>query len=99
MTSSAILSKLLYMLISVLLFGQIVGKICQKASCSGTTGKPARLHVNIPGLRNIVKGKPFPSLIDVTLEDLDSGLKKGLFTSVDLVKVRSLVYQLLYVFV
>lgn len=35
-----------------------------------------------------VNGKPFPSLINVTLDDLSSGLKDGLFTSVDLVKVR-----------
>lgn len=35
-----------------------------------------------------VKGKPFPSLIDVTLEDLSTGLESGQFTSVDLVNVR-----------
>lgn len=33
-----------------------------------------------------VKGQEFPSLIDVTLEDLEYGLESGLFTSVDLVK-------------
>ncbi len=33
----------------------------------------------------IVKGKPFPDLIDVTIDDLASGLSSGLFTSVDLV--------------
>ncbi|KAI1394742.1 amidase signature enzyme [Hypoxylon fuscum] len=32
-----------------------------------------------------VKGKPFPSLIDVTIDDLSAGLESGLFTSVDLV--------------
>lgn len=32
-----------------------------------------------------VKGKTFPSLIDVTIDDLSSGLESGLFTSVDLV--------------
>ncbi|MCJ1311116.1 hypothetical protein MMC25_004786 [Agyrium rufum] len=32
-----------------------------------------------------VKGQPFPSLIDVTTEDLATGLESGLFTSVDLV--------------
>ncbi|OIW34652.1 amidase signature enzyme [Coniochaeta ligniaria NRRL 30616] len=32
-----------------------------------------------------VKGKPFPDLIDVTIDDLASGLSSGLFTSVDLV--------------
>ena len=37
----------------------------------------------------LVKGKPFPSLIDVNLEDLSTGLENGQFTSVDLVNVRS----------
>ena len=32
-----------------------------------------------------VKGQPFPALIDVTTEDLATGLESGLFTSVDLV--------------
>ncbi|RYP37325.1 hypothetical protein DL767_002968 [Monosporascus sp. MG133] len=32
-----------------------------------------------------VKGKPFPSLIDVTIDDLQEGLRSGLFSSVDLV--------------
>ncbi|KEY64704.1 hypothetical protein S7711_02903 [Stachybotrys chartarum IBT 7711] len=32
-----------------------------------------------------VKGQPFPSLIDVTIDDLTDGLDSGLFTSVDLV--------------
>ncbi|KAL8389083.1 hypothetical protein RB595_008801 [Gaeumannomyces hyphopodioides] len=32
-----------------------------------------------------VKGKPFPRLIDATLDDLARGLEEGLFTSVDLV--------------
>ena len=36
----------------------------------------------------LVKGKPFPSLLDVTLDELTTGLESGLFTSVDLVKVR-----------
>lgn len=34
-----------------------------------------------------INGQPFPSLIDVTTEDLISGLERGLFTSVDLVNV------------
>lgn len=34
-----------------------------------------------------VKGQQFPTLIDVTLEDLVDGLESGLFTSVDLVNV------------
>lgn len=33
-----------------------------------------------------IKGKSFPSLIEVDLEDLVDGLESGLFTSVDLVK-------------
>ncbi|KAH8896714.1 amidase signature enzyme [Thozetella sp. PMI_491] len=33
----------------------------------------------------IVKGEAFPSLIDVTIDDLTGGLERGLFTSVDLV--------------
>ncbi|MCJ1412760.1 hypothetical protein MMC19_006858 [Ptychographa xylographoides] len=33
----------------------------------------------------IVNGKPFPSLIEVTTEDLATGLESGQFTSVDLV--------------
>lgn len=32
-----------------------------------------------------VKGVPFPSLIDVTIDELAEGLENGLFTSVDLV--------------
>lgn len=36
-----------------------------------------------------IKGTPFSSLIDVDLEELVSGLEKGLFTSVDLVKAYS----------
>ncbi|KAI8268160.1 putative amidase [Colletotrichum sp. SAR11_239] len=32
-----------------------------------------------------VKGTPFPSLIDVTIDELAEGLENGLFTSVDLV--------------
>ncbi|RYP70593.1 hypothetical protein DL769_004915 [Monosporascus sp. CRB-8-3] len=32
-----------------------------------------------------VRGKPFPSLIDVTIDDLQEGLGNGLFSSVDLV--------------
>ena len=42
---------------------------------------PDRLSVN---------GKPFPSLIDVTTEELAVGLESGQFTSVDLVNVRLL---------
>jgi len=34
-----------------------------------------------------VKGTPFPKLIDITLEELETGLESGLFTSVDLVIV------------
>jgi amidase len=34
----------------------------------------------------VVKGKPFPSLIDVTIDEVITGLDSGLFTSVDLVK-------------
>lgn len=37
--------------------------------------------------RDIVKGQPFPSLLDVTIEELGAGLESGLFTSVDLVNV------------
>ncbi|KAK4208636.1 putative Glutamyl-tRNA amidotransferase subunit A [Rhypophila decipiens] len=33
-----------------------------------------------------VKGVTFPALIDVTIDDLEEGLSRGLFTSVDLVK-------------
>ena len=39
-----------------------------------------------PYTQTSVKGTPFPSLIDVDLEDLVTGLESGLFTSVDLVK-------------
>ncbi|KAF1349979.1 amidase [Delphinella strobiligena] len=38
-----------------------------------------------PYTGTLIKGKQFPSLIDVTLEDLVDGLESGLFTSVDLV--------------
>ncbi|KAK4663497.1 hypothetical protein QC763_608890 [Podospora pseudopauciseta] len=33
-----------------------------------------------------VKGVPFPSLTEVTIDDLEEGLSRGLFTSVDLVR-------------
>ncbi|KAH8888022.1 amidase [Thozetella sp. PMI_491] len=33
-----------------------------------------------------IKGQPFPSLINATIQDLATGLESGLFTSVDLVK-------------
>lgn len=36
-----------------------------------------------------INGQPFPRLIEVTTEDLISGLERGLFTSVDLVNVFS----------
>ena len=36
--------------------------------------------------KQIVNGVPFPTMIDATLEDLESGLETGLFTSVDLVR-------------
>ena len=32
-----------------------------------------------------VKGQPYPSLLDATIDDLQLGLRAGLFTSVDLV--------------
>jgi len=37
------------------------------------------------GLASSIKGTPFPSLQDVTIDDLQSGLSTGLFTSVELV--------------
>ncbi|GAB7353674.1 hypothetical protein MBLNU459_g4080t1 [Dothideomycetes sp. NU459] len=39
-----------------------------------------------PYTQTLIKGKQFPTLIDVTTEDLVDGLESGLFTSVDLVK-------------
>lgn len=36
---------------------------------------------------SVIKGTPFPKLIDVTLEELETGLESGLFSSVDLVTV------------
>ncbi len=36
--------------------------------------------------RPLVKGQPFPSLINATLDDLSGGLAAGLFTSEDLVR-------------
>ena len=39
-----------------------------------------------PYTGTLVKGQEFPSLIDVTLEELNTGLESGLFTSVDLTK-------------
>ncbi|TKA32432.1 hypothetical protein B0A50_01539 [Salinomyces thailandicus] len=38
-----------------------------------------------PYTGTIINGERFPTLIDVTLEDLNTGLESGLFTSVDLV--------------
>ena len=37
-----------------------------------------------------VRGMPFPNLIDVTTEDLVTGLESGQFTSVELTMVRSM---------
>lgn len=37
--------------------------------------------------KSSVNGRPFPSLIDVTAEQLNVGLESGQFTSVDLVNV------------
>jgi amidase len=48
-------------------------------------GKVAGLAIP-PYTGTSIKGTPFPSLIDVDLEDLVTGLESGLFTSVDLVK-------------
>ena len=42
-----------------------------------------------PYTGTLIKGQPFPALIDATLEDLESGLESGLFTSVDLVRAYS----------
>ncbi|KAK3071652.1 hypothetical protein LTR53_008252 [Teratosphaeriaceae sp. CCFEE 6253] len=39
-----------------------------------------------PYTSTLIKGKQFPSLIEVDLEDLVDGLESGLFTSVDLVR-------------
>ncbi|KAK8040602.1 hypothetical protein PG991_000390 [Apiospora marii] len=39
--------------------------------------------------RTAIGGKPFPPLIEATLEDLVNGLESGLFTSVDLVNAYS----------
>jgi hypothetical protein len=43
---------------------------------------------NTSGTTSTVKGQQFPSLINVTIDDLVAGLTSGLFTSVDLVHVR-----------
>jgi len=43
-----------------------------------------------------VNGKAFPSLIDVTTEELAVGLESGQFTSVDLVNVQLLLVLLRY---
>ena len=47
----------------------------------------AAIWLGISGVGNCstVKDAPFPSLIDVTIDDLEKGLAGGLFTSVDLV--------------
>lgn len=34
----------------------------------------------------LIKGVPFPTMIDVTLQDLEFGLETGLFTSAELVQ-------------
>ena len=54
------------------------------AALSGTLSLvSARVVPSCSG--DIIKGQQFPSLIDVTLEELNTGLESGLFTSVDLV--------------
>jgi hypothetical protein len=50
--------------------------VCEKAASLGTSNNAQR----------IVQAS-LPSLLDVTLEQLDNGLAKRLFTSVDLVNV------------
>ncbi|KAH8662187.1 amidase [Xylariales sp. PMI_506] len=46
-------------------------------------------HAQCTNSSTSIDGKPFPPLIEATLEDLVSGLESGLFTSVDLVNAYS----------
>ena len=48
---------------------------------------PGLVVSNTCGTTSTVKGQQFPSLINVTVDDLVAGLTSGLFTSVDLVHV------------
>lgn len=53
-------------------------------------GQSSSILCSGPGLSvYIVTGKPFPNLLDVTTDDLVSGLRSGLFSSVDPVKVSA----------
>jgi hypothetical protein len=79
-----------YLVSSILLGGYIVNAAVISQTTVGLIGELNRLfrRGQVCELRNHpVKGQPFPSLIDVTLDDLTTGLESGLFTSVDLVTV------------
>lgn len=52
---------------------------------TGTVSVETSENWEIAEIHLIVSG--YPRLIEVTLEDLDTGLESGLFTSVDLVNV------------
>lgn len=74
----------------LLLGGSVVRSAVVSQTTIGLTGELNRLfrRGQVCELRNHpVKGQPFPSFIDVTLDDLTTGLESGLFTSVDLVTV------------
>lgn len=77
------LSLLVYLLCSLL-----INLVNSQRSCSSQLGVQifSRSHC-IRTEVNLVNGKPFPSLIDVTTEELVTGLESGQFTSADLVAV------------
>lgn len=57
----------------------LLSAVCALTSVVGALTVP-------PYTGTLIKGQQFPTLIDVTTEDLVDGLESGLFTSVDLVK-------------
>ena len=80
MFSRLVLSSLLCLLILSLVYGQ---------TCPNQTGQRL-FHARYNPTETCYPAESisgFPALIEVTLEELETGLEAGLFTSVDLVNV------------
>ncbi len=97
MFSNTLLKLVLFTFFSALLIGSTNAKRSSddrgddavSAQCTTNTGIPGVQVLYAARTKHvIVKGKVFPTLIDVTTEDLAYGLETGLFTSVDLATVR-----------
>jgi len=58
-------------------------------SCNNQSSSSLGIFIQCQELNFSIAASPFPLLIDATTESLETGLESGLFTSVDLVNVRS----------